>query len=339
MRSRLRTGLHVALGALLVLVALGGWQVATLASAASTPAMISGCYDAPGSGGRDDRGKNDDRGKGDESGGALRIVRGASDCKRGETFIQWNQAGVPGPQGVAGPTGPTGPTGPVGPTGALPSVSCPPGQFLTGIAAGVAQCASTSTVSGYALSLMVQGDGSVTSNPPGINCTATGGTCSATFGAGTTVELLAQPAVGAALISWFGPGCAGSTMPQCSVTMTSARSLTASFSVAPQAGLFKVTPADPIIFGPGATKTYQITNAGTAASGPISVSLSSPNFHIVGVNGCQGVSLAVGASCSFAVTFVLPPEGFPVYFEEAAFAVEAPNAPALIVGIYAEYQA
>jgi hypothetical protein len=334
MRSRLRAGVHVALGGLLVLVALGGWQVAARASAASTPTVISGCYDAPGTGGRDDRGRENERGKGDESTGALRIVRAASDCKRGETFIQWNQAGVPGPQGVAGPTGPAGP---VGPTGALPSVSCPSGQFLTGIAAGVAQCASTSTVSGYALSLMVQGDGTVTSNPPGINCTVTGGTCSATFGAGTTVELLAQPAVGAALISWFGPGCAGSTMPQCSVTMTSARNLTAIFSVAPQAGLFKVTPADPITFGPGATKTYQITNAGTAASGPISVTLSSPNFHIAGVNGCQGVSLAVGASCSFAVTFVLPPEGFPVYFEEAAFAIEASNAPVLTVAMYAEY--
>jgi len=326
----------VALGGLLVLVAMGGWQVAARASAASTPAVISGCYDAPGSGGRDDRGKSDDRGKGDDSGGALRIVRGASDCKRGETFIQWNQAGVPGPQGVPGPTGPTGP---VGPMGALPSVSCPTGQFLTGIAAGVAQCASTSTVSGYALSLMVQGDGTVTSNPPGINCTAAGGTCSATFGAGTTVELFAQPAVGAEFLLWYGSACAGSTLPACSVTMTSTRNLTASFSVAPQAGLFKVTPANPIVFGPGATKTYQITNVGTAASGPISISLSSPNFHIVGVNGCQGVSLAVGASCSFAVTFVLPPEGFPVYFEEAAFAVEAPNAPVLVVAIYAEYQA
>ena len=111
MKSRVQAWIHVALGAFLALAVLGGWEVASIASAAS-PTLISGCYTTP-SGGR-----GDDRGRGDESTGALRIVRSSSDCRRGETFIQWNQAGQPGPAGVSGPAGPQGPAG------ALPNVSC-----------------------------------------------------------------------------------------------------------------------------------------------------------------------------------------------------------------------
>jgi hypothetical protein len=327
MKSRVQAWIHVALGAFLALAVLGGWEVASIASAAS-PTLISGCYTTP-SGGR-----GDDRGRGDESTGALRIVRSSSDCRRGETFIQWNQAGQPGPAGVSGPAGPQGPAG------ALPNVSCPPGQFLTGIASGVGQCGSPSAPpSGYVLSVLVQGDGMVTSTPPGISCKAGGGgVCAATFGVGTTVDLLAQPATGAAFLLWSGAGCSGSTVPLCSVVMTSARNLTADFSIAPQAGLLRVIPDTPIVFGAGATKTYQVTNAGTAASGSVTVTVPSPNFRIVtGTNTCQGTSLAVGASCTFALTFTLPPDGFPVYWEESAITIEAPNAPTVVVAIYAEY--
>jgi len=335
MRSQLRAGVHVVLGGLLVLVALGGWQVAARASAASTPAVISGCYDAPGSGGRDDRGRNNDRGKGDESTGALRIVRGASDCKRGETFIQWNQAGVPGPQGVAGPTGPAGP---VGPAGTLPSVSCPSGQFLTGIVGGAAQCASVSAPpSGYVLTLLVQGSGRVTSNPPGINCTGTGAGCSATFPVGASVDLFAQPDAGASLQFWSGTGCTGSTLPQCTVVMSGARSMGATFSTALPSAELRVTPSEPITFSAGSAKVYQVQNTGTAPSGALSVTLSSPNFVIVGSDGCTGVSLAPGASCTFQLTFVLPP-GQVEYFEEAGIAIEAPFAPTVVVAVYGEYR-
>ena len=335
MRSRLRAGIHVALGGLLVLVALGGWQVAARASAASTPTVISGCYDAPGSGGRDDRGRDNDRGKGDESAGTLRIVRGASDCKRGETFIQWNQAGVPGSQGVPGPVGATGPAGPVG---VLPSVSCPSGQFLTGIVGGAAQCASVSAQpSGYVLTLLVQGSGRVTSNPPGINCTGTGAGCSATFPAGAAVELTSQPDAGASLQFWSGTGCAGSTLLQCSVVMTGARSMGATFSTAPPPSAeLRVTPSEPITFSAGSVKMYQVQNTGAAASGALSVTLSSPNFVIVGLNGCTGTSLAPGASCTFQLNFVLPP-GQVAYFEEAGIAIEAPFAPTVVVAVYGEY--
>jgi cysteine-rich repeat protein len=70
-------------------------------------------------------------------------------CVRGDTPIQWNQAGTPGPQGPQGEQGPQGPPGPQGeqgppgpqgeqgpqgPPGTIPFAgqSCPPGQFVTG---------------------------------------------------------------------------------------------------------------------------------------------------------------------------------------------------------------
>src|SRR6476620_12226392 len=67
------------------------------------------------------------------SGGALRVIDGSvTQCKSGETSLDFNQSGPQGPQGLQGPTGPqgmigspgaagpvgaTGPAGPVGPVG------------------------------------------------------------------------------------------------------------------------------------------------------------------------------------------------------------------------------
>lgn len=78
--------------------------------------VISACYTMPQNGGRgDDR----DRGRGDDNTGGLRIVNAASDCRRGETFIQWNESGPQGPAGPAGVQGPAGPAGPAGAAGAV----------------------------------------------------------------------------------------------------------------------------------------------------------------------------------------------------------------------------
>ena len=50
--------------------------------------------------------------------GNLRVVVGSGrGCRRNETPLDWNQAGVPGPPGAVGPPGPAGPQGPAGPAG------------------------------------------------------------------------------------------------------------------------------------------------------------------------------------------------------------------------------
>lgn len=72
------------------------------------------------------------------------------------------------------------------------------------------------------------GQGTVTSNPGGINC---GGTCSATFDDGTSVTLTASPAAGSTFAGWEGEGCPSAGT--CTVLMNQARNVTATFFVLP----------------------------------------------------------------------------------------------------------
>jgi len=67
------------------------------------------------------------------------------------------------------------------------------------------------------------GSGSVTSSPTGITCPST---CSASFGGGASVALTATPNAGSTFGGWNG-ACLGSA---CSVTMSAAESVTATFA-------------------------------------------------------------------------------------------------------------
>jgi hypothetical protein len=50
-----------------------------------------------------------------KSGGALRVIDdGVTNCKQGETALEWNVQGVPGPPGPPGAPGEPGPPGPPG---------------------------------------------------------------------------------------------------------------------------------------------------------------------------------------------------------------------------------
>ena len=69
------------------------------------------------------------------------------------------------------------------------------------------------------------GSGRITSNPMGIDC---GPTCSAPFAYGTSVTLTATPATGSTFTGWSGD-CAGTG--SCTVSMTQARSVTATFTL------------------------------------------------------------------------------------------------------------
>lgn len=69
------------------------------------------------------------------------------------------------------------------------------------------------------------GAGTVVSTPLGLSC---GATCAVSFVENASVVLVATPAVGSSFVGWSGEGCAG-TDP-CTVNMTAARSVTATFS-------------------------------------------------------------------------------------------------------------
>ena len=74
------------------------------------------------------------------------------------------------------------------------------------------------------------GTGTVTSSPAGINCGAGCGTQNATFANGTIVSLAAVAAGGSTFAGWTG-ACTGSG--GCTVSMTQARTVTATFNGSP----------------------------------------------------------------------------------------------------------
>ena len=80
----------------------------------------------------------------------------------------------------------------------------------------------------YTLTVSKSGSGSGTVTGPGINC---GSDCSESFVAGTSVTLTATPASGSVFAGWSGD-CSGTG--SCSLTMTSNKSVTATFNIANQ---------------------------------------------------------------------------------------------------------
>ncbi len=91
------------------------------------------------------------------------------------------------------------------------------------------------------LSVLKQGGGTgtVTSSPAGISC---GATCSTTFTDGTSVTLSATPDSGSTFAGWDGEGCTGTGT--CTVVMSQAREVTATFGVEVQEPL-PPPPEDP----------------------------------------------------------------------------------------------
>ncbi len=107
------------------------------------------------------------------------------------------------------------------------------GRFDAAYNAGLSRwLEGSAAASNYALTVSRQGNGSgsVVSSPAGISC---GSTCATTFAAGTNVLLTATPASGSSFAGWSG-ACSGTG--NCSVSMSTARSVVASFS-APQQSL------------------------------------------------------------------------------------------------------
>lgn len=104
----------------------------------------------------------------------------------------------------------------------------------------------------FALSVSKAGTGTgiVTSSPSGISC---GSTCSANYASGTSVTLTAAASSGSAFGGWSG-ACSGTG--NCTVSMTAARAVTATFNTT--AG--STTCANPITFT-GNTGNFNTTGA------------------------------------------------------------------------------
>ncbi len=116
------------------------------------------------------------------------------------------------------------------------------------------------------------GSGTVTSTPAGISC---GTSCAASFLSGTTVTLTATPAVNSVIGVWSG--CDTVAGSQCTVTVSSARTVTATFQAQP------ATPPSVSMTSP--TAGTQVAGAiPISASASSSVGIAGVQFQLDGVN-------------------------------------------------------
>jgi hypothetical protein len=173
---------------------------------------------------------------------------------------------------------------------------------------------ATFTEQTYPLTVSSSGNGTVSANLGTINCGNGNTFCSDTYGAGTVVTLTATPGSGQTFTGWSGADCSG-TSATCTVTMSQARSATASFSG---------TAIYPLNVGTDGDGTGTVTsnvggiNCGSTCSasysdGTIVTLTASPGSgsNFVGWNGdCSGTSTTCAVTLSQArdvvATFGVP---------------------------------
>ena len=142
------------------------------------------------------------------------------------------------------------------------------------------------------------GSGSVTSSPPGIDC---GATCSATYTSGTVVTLTATPASGTTFTGWSGCDTVSGTT--CTVTMSVARSVTATFTL--QRFTLSVNKAG-IIGGGTVTSSDGGINCGPTClasytSGTTVTLTATPAFGNV-FTGWSGCDTVLGTTCTVTMS-------------------------------------
>lgn len=112
--------------------------------------------------------------------------------------------------------------------------------LVVAVAATALLCAAAAqahgTAADQAMAVTVDGPGTVTSSPAGINCTDDAfSDCVELWPEGATVTLTATPAAGATFQGWSGLGCSG-TATTCTVKMDQVRAIGAAFSSGGGAG-------------------------------------------------------------------------------------------------------
>jgi hypothetical protein len=152
------------------------------------------------------------------------------------------------------------------------------------------------------------GSGTVSSNPPGINC---GGSCSAQFTVGTPVTLNFTESPGTFFTGWSGGGCPASRTA-CNLVLTANTNITANFEVGGTIDIFNnglenmnnVTINGPFVMNPGSF---------TAASGEITTftpvppgnySIPAGQYYPPGTTGaCPAVNFSVAPGLTTTVTY------------------------------------
>lgn len=128
------------------------------------------------------------------------------------------------------------------------------------------------------------GTGYVSSDPEGIDC---GSTCSEIYDENTVVELSAGADEGSVFAGWSGAGCSGTGT--CSVTMSQARTVTATFNVpptpSPKLAVKSKTSPKKIRAGKPFRVTATVSNTGTADANGVKTCIRIPKGTAVASKG------------------------------------------------------
>jgi Divergent InlB B-repeat domain len=157
--------------------------------------------------------------------------------------------------------------------------------------------AGFSSAGATTLTVAVSGNGTVGGG--GINCTAGGGACSANETPNATVTLTATPGAGATFTGWGG-ACSG-VATTCSVSMTSAKTVTAAFSApAPGTVLLSVSVSgNGTVSGAGVDCGRVCTANESPGASVTLVAKPSKGARFIGWSGaCSGTR----TTCSVAMT-------------------------------------
>ncbi len=126
------------------------------------------------------------------------------------------------------------------------------------------------------------GGGTIGSNPAGINC---GPACSASFASGTQVTLTATAGASSSFAGWTGGGCSGSS-PTCTLTLSAAQQVTASFNMIASPAVLTVNAAG--------------TGTGTISSAPSGIDCG-PTCSASFASGTEvTLTATAGANSTFA---------------------------------------
>ncbi len=144
------------------------------------------------------------------------------------------------------------------------------------------------------LSVTIAGNGSVSSDPPGIDA-CDSGTCADNFVTGSTVTLTATPSGTSLFAGWSGDVCDGVTSTLCSFAIATTTSVTATFTPPPSEPVADIAvekDADVATAAAGGMVHYHIvvTNLGPDAAGDVIATDTLP----AGVSFI-GVTTSVGA--------------------------------------------
>ena len=163
-------------------------------------------------------------------------------------------------------------------------------------------------LSPYLLSVSSAGNGSITSNPSGIDC---GNTCSASFNSGTSVTLTATPNSGYTFSGWSG-ACTGAG--SCVVTMNSNQSVGASFTPIPIYKNLTVnkTGSGSVLSSPSGISCGSICNSYYLQNTPVTLFATPAQGYVfshwsgacVGIGGC---TVSMYSDQSVTATFTQAP--------------------------------